>query len=214
MKIGFIGSGHIGRAVATLAIRAGYDVVMSNSRGPETLTTLIAQLGPHASAATAGKAATADRLVVVAIPFGRRDGLPAAALADKIVVDTMNYYPTRDGHISELDSHATTTSELLAAKLPGSRIVKAFNSIYAGEIVSTARPLGDPARRALPIAGDDPEAKSVAAGLIESFGFDVVDVGPLAQGFRFENGTPAYCMHANRSELLSLLADAQLPRRG
>ncbi|MCA4726610.1 NADPH-dependent F420 reductase [Mycolicibacterium fortuitum] len=214
MNIGLIGSGHVGSAIATLAVRAGHDVVLSNSRGPGTLTWLTARLGPHATAASAASAAAMARIVVLAVPFGQRRELPVAALAGKVVIDAMNYYPARDGHILGIDRHFTTTSELVAAELPRSQVVKAFNSIYAEEMVSSARPAGNPQRRALPIAGDDRHAKRVVTRLIESFGFDVVDVGALAQGFRFENGTPAYCASAGRAELRRLLAQADVAQAG
>lgn len=208
MKIGFIGSGHIGSIVAKKAIEAGHEVVVSNSRGPETLSDLVGSLGPKASAGTAGQAAEQGDIVVVTIPLKDLKDVPVAPLAGKVVIDTMNYYPERDGQIAALDSGGSTTCELTAAHLPQSKVVKAFNSIQAAEIGSTARPKGDPARRALPIAGDDAQAKAVVAELIEAFGFDVLDAGPLREGFRFENGTPAYGARANHAELESLLAKA------
>jgi predicted dinucleotide-binding enzyme len=208
MKIGFIGSGHIGSIVAKKAIEAGHEVVVSNSRGPETLSDLVGTLGPKASAGTAGQAAEQGDIVVVTIPLKDLKDVPVAPLAGKVVIDTMNYYPERDGQIAALDSGASTTCELTAAHLPQSKVVKAFNSIQAAEIGSTARPKGDPARRALPIAGDDAQAKAVVAELIEAFGFDVLDAGPLREGSRFENGTPAYGARANHAELESLLAKA------
>jgi predicted dinucleotide-binding enzyme len=208
MKIGFIGSGNIGSIVARKAIEAGHTVILSNSRGPESLSDLIEKLGPKASAATAQDAAEQGEVVVVTIPLKHLKDVPAAPLAGKVIIDTMNYYPERDGQIAALDSGDTTTSEMTAAHLPQSKIVKAFNSIHAAEIGSAARPKGDPARRALPIVGDDASAKAVVAGLIEAFGFDVVDAGNLHEGFRFENGTPAYGARADRAELEGLLAKA------
>jgi predicted dinucleotide-binding enzyme len=176
--IGLIGAGHIGSQVARAALACGYDVVLSNSRGPETLSSLIAELGPHARAATPEEAATAGDLVVVTVPLKNYRDVPAAPLAGKIVIDTNNYYPQRDGHIRELDSESTTTSELLQAHLPQSRVVKAFNHIYAAQITTDGLPKGTPNRRALVIAGDDAEAKSVVTGLLDQFGFDTVDAGP------------------------------------
>ena len=117
---GFIGSGNIGSTVARLAIAAGHDVVISNSRGPETLADLVAELGPHARAATAAEAAEAGDVVVVTIPLKAYRDVPVDALAGKVVIDTMNYYPQRDGQIDELDDGSTTTSELLQAHLPQS----------------------------------------------------------------------------------------------
>lgn len=192
MRIGLIGAGRIGGTVARLAVEHGHDVVVSNSRGPQTLGDLVAGLGEHATAGTVMQAAAAGDIVVVTIPLKNYQQVPAAELAGKTVVDTNNYYPGRDGQFPQLDDGSTTSSELLAAHLPGSRVVKAFNTIYFGDLASQGAPAGTPGRRALPIAGDDAAAKAAVAGLIDQFGFDVVDVGPLAEGRRFQPGTPAY----------------------
>jgi len=137
--VGFIGSGHIGSTVAALAVDAGHNVVLSNSRGPETLAGLVAELGPLARAATSEEAAVAGDIVVIAIPVKAYFGLPAAALAGKIVLDTGNYYPERDGQISELDSGSLTSSELLARQLPGASVVKVFNNIFFKHLQSLCR---------------------------------------------------------------------------
>ena len=206
MQIGLIGSGRIGSTVARLAIAQGHDVVLSNSRGPETLADLVAELGPRASAGTANDAATAGELVVVTIPLHAYLDVPPAPLAGKIVIDTNNYYPQRDGQIAPLDLGEITSSELLAAHLPASRIVKALNSIEASELASQGLRPGSADRRALPIAGDDPDANKVVGVLIDSFGYDVVDAGPLAEGRRFEPGTPAYGPRFTESGLRAALA--------
>src|ERR1700682_4831121 len=147
--IGLIGAGHIGSQIARLAVAHGYSVVISNSRGPETLATLVAELGPAARAATAVDAAKAGDIVVVTVPLKNYRDVPVAPLAGKIVIDTNNYYPQRDGHLPELDNEPTTTSELLQAHLPTSRVVKAFNHIYAGQIATDGQPAGSKHRRAL-----------------------------------------------------------------
>ncbi|OFE17927.1 NADP oxidoreductase [Humibacillus sp. DSM 29435] len=188
----FIGSGNIGSTVARLAIDAGHGVVMSNSRGPETLTELVDQLGPQARAATAAEAALAGDVVVVTIPLKAYRDVPVAELAGKIVIDTMNYYPQRDGDVAELDDESTTTSELLQAHLPESRVVKAFNNIFFGHLAALGRPTGDPARSALAIAGDDAAAKQTVTSLLNSIGYDTVDLGALAQGWRTQRDTAAY----------------------
>src|SRR5689334_8261215 len=164
--IGFIGSGHIGSTVARLAVDAGHDVVLSNSRGPETLTDLVDQLGPHARAATAPEAAAAGDLVVVTIPLKAYRQVPVQPLRGKVVADTNNYNPQRDGHIAELDDGSTTSSELLARHLPASRVVKAFNTINFRNLASEGRPPGTPERVALPIAGDDDEANRAVAAFV------------------------------------------------
>jgi len=190
--IGLIGSGHIGSTVARLAVDAGHDVVLSNSRGPETLTELVDELGPHARAATPAEAAAAGELVVVTIPLKAYRQVPVEPLRGKAVIDTNNYYPQRDGHIAELDDGSTTSSELLQAHLPESHVVKAFNNIYVGHLGSLQRPAGSPERSVLAIAGDDEAAKQTVARFLDSIGYDAYDAGPLAEGRRFQPDTPAY----------------------
>ncbi|UGT42693.1 NAD(P)-binding domain-containing protein [Nocardia yamanashiensis] len=190
--IGFIGSGMIGGTVARLAVAAGYDVVLSNSRDPRTLDEVVAELGPHARAATPAAAARAADLLVAAIPLTAFGALPAADLAGRIVLDTANYYPERDGHLAELDSAAMTSSALLQRTLPGSRIVKAFNTITPHQLATLARPADAPDRSALPLAADDPAALFEATAFLDRIGYDAVEVGPLADSWRMEPGTPAY----------------------
>jgi 8-hydroxy-5-deazaflavin:NADPH oxidoreductase len=190
--VGFIGSGRIGSTLATLAVDAGHHVVLSNSRGPETLADLVAELGPLARAATGSEAATAGDLVVVAIPVKAYFGLPVAALAGKVVVDTGNYYPERDGQIAELDGGSLTSSELLARELPGASVVKVFNNIFFKHLGSLCRPTGAADCSYLPIAGNSPAAKATVTEFLDSIGYKAVDVGPLAEGWRFQPGQPAY----------------------
>lgn len=198
--VGFIGSGHIGGTVARLAVAAGYDVVVSNSRGPETLADLVAELGPRARAATAGEAAAAGDLVVVSVPLGVYRQVPVEPLAGKTVIDTNNYYPGRDGQIAALDDDSTTSSELLQEHLPTSHVVKVFNNIYWESLRSLARPTGADDRSALAIAGDDADAKAAVTTFLDEIGYDAVDAGPLAEGRRYQPDTPAYgAMYAEGS---------------
>jgi predicted dinucleotide-binding enzyme len=190
--IGLIGSGNIGSTVARLAVDAGHDVVLSNSRGPETLTDLVDRLGPHARAATAAEAAAAGDIVVVTVPLKAYREVPVEPLRGKVVIDTNNYYPERDGHIAELDDESTTTSELLQAHLPESRVVKAFNNIYVSHLGSLQRPAGHPERSVLAIAGDDEAAKRTVSEFLDSIGYDTYDVGPLSEGWRYQRDTAAY----------------------
>jgi 8-hydroxy-5-deazaflavin:NADPH oxidoreductase len=206
MRIGLIGAGNIGSTLARLAVDNGHEVVVSNSRGPETLTDLVDSLGDSARAGTAAEAAQDGELVVVTIPLRSYRQVPVAELAGKTVIDTNNYYPQRDGHIAALDDGSTTSSELLAAHLPTSRIVKAFNNIYFKDLATQGQPAGTPDRRALPVAGDDDEPKKVVSELIEEFGFDVVDVGPLSEGRRFERDKPAYVARFDAGSLREALA--------
>jgi len=207
--IGIIGVGHIGSQIARLAVANGYNVVISNSRGPETLSALIAELGPRARAATAVEAAKAGDIVVVSVPLKNYRQIPVEPLAGKTVVDTDNYYPQRDSHIPELDNESTTTSELLQAHLPTSKVVKAFNHIYAAELTTDGKPAGTKNRRALVIAGDDNEAKARVSHLLVQFGFDTVDAGPLKEGWRIQRDTPGYGPRRTAEELRRDLAAAK-----
>ncbi len=191
-----------------MAIANGYDVVIANSRGPETLADLVAELGPRASAATAADAAAAGDAVVVTVPLGRIDELPVEQLAGKIVLDTNNYYFERDGHIEALDKGETTTSELLQKVLPTSRIAKAFNHIFAADITTDGSPAGTPDRRALATAGDDAEAVEFVTRFYDQAGFDTVNVGPLSESWRVERDRPAYVVRQNAAELEENLAIA------
>ncbi len=189
--IGLIGSGHIGSTVARLAVDAGHEVVLSNSRGPETLQDLADDLGPHARAATTSEAAAAD-LVVLTIPLKSVAQVPVEPLRGRIVIDTSNYYPQRDGQIAALDDLSSTTSQLVQAQLPGSRVVKAFNNINYLHLGSLQRPSGSPERSVLPIAGDDAEAKAAVSEFLDSIRYDAYDAGSLAESWRYDVGTPAY----------------------
>ena len=212
--IGLIGAGHIGSQVARLAVRNGYDVVLSNSRGPDTLQDLVGELGPHARAATSDEAAAAGDIVVVTIPLKNIGDVPVAPLAGKIVIDTNNYYPQRDGHIPELDNEETTTAELLQRHLPDSKVVKAFNHIYAAAMTTDGQPAGTANRRALAIAGNDADANRTVTQLIDRFGFDVVDMGPLGESWRIQRDTPGYGPRRTADELRRDLAAAERPPRG
>jgi predicted dinucleotide-binding enzyme len=207
--IGLIGAGNIGSQIARAAVASGYDVVISNSRGPETLTDLVSELGPRARAGTTEEAAAAGDLVVVAIPLRAISDVPAEPLAGKTVIDTNNYYPRRDGNIAALEDDSLTSSELLQSRLPGAHVVKAFNHIYARQITTDGTPPGTRNRRALAIAGDNTAAKAQVAELIDGFGFDVTDVGPLAEGWRIQPGTPGYVQRMNAEELTAALASAK-----
>jgi predicted dinucleotide-binding enzyme len=182
----------IGSTVARLAVNAGHDVVLSNSRGPETLAELVAELGSRARAASGAEAAAAGDLVLVSVPLLAYPSLPAAALAGKIVMDTGNYYPERDGRIAALDDRSLTDSEYLLAHLPGARVVKVFNNIFFKHLLNLARPADAADRSYLPIAGDDAGAKVAVLEFLDSIGYGAVDDGALADGWRQQPGTPVY----------------------
>lgn len=190
--VGFIGSGNIGSTVARLSVAAGYHVVLSNSRGPQTLTELAAELGSLARAGRVEEAASEGDLVVVSIPLKAYPTVPAGPLAGKTVIDTCNYYPQRDGQIADLDSGAITSSALLQRQLPDARVVKAFNNIFFKHLQSLAREAGAPDRSYLPIAGDDAAAKAEVTAFLNAIGYGTVDTGSLADSWRQEPGTPVY----------------------
>ena len=147
--------------------------------------------------------------MVVTIPLKNYRTVPVAPLAGKIVIDTNNYYPQRDGHIPELDTDATTSSELLQAHLPAAKVVKAFNHIEAAHLTTHAQAAGSPNRRALAIAGNDAAAKAEVSKLLDQFGFDTVDAGPLSEGWRIQRDTPGYGPRRTAEELRKDLAAAK-----
>ena len=207
--IGFIGAGHIGSAVARAAITHGYDVVLSNSRGPETLAALIEELGPRARAATPADAGAAGDFVVVTVPLKALDAVPVEPLAGKVVIDTNNYYFERDGHIESLDSKQATVTGLLQQHLPTSRVAKGFNHIGSSEITTTGSASGSENRRALATASDFDDAAQLVTDLYDEFGFDTVNAGPLSESWRIERDTPGYGIRQNREQLVENLAKAQ-----
>lgn len=190
--VGIIGSGQIGTTLARLAIGAGHRVVLSNSRGPETLAATVAELGLRASAATSAAAAAAGDIVVITVPVSAFPDLPVAPMAGKTVIDTCNYGPERDGHIPELDGTSLTSSELLQRYIPDVLLVKAFNNIFYKHLLSLARPAGAADRTYLPIAGDSAPAKAAVTEFIDSIGYSVINAGSLADSWRQATGTPVW----------------------
>jgi predicted dinucleotide-binding enzyme len=209
--IGLIGAGNIGSQVARLAVANGYDVVIANSRAPETLADLVAELGPTARAAWAAEAAESADIAVVTVPLKAYADVPVEPLAGKVVIDTNNYYPGRDGQIAALDDGTTTSAAMLQAHLPTSKVVKGFNHIYAAQLTTDPSPAGTPGRRALAIAGDDAEAKATVSELFDRFGFDAVDAGTLAESWRIEPDTPGYGPRLDAAGLTEALAAARRP---
>jgi predicted dinucleotide-binding enzyme len=207
--IGFIGSGHIGSQVARKAIENGYDVVLSNSRGPETLADLVAELGDHARAATREEAAAAADVAVVSIPFKAISDVPVAPLAGKIVLDTNNYYWERDGHVADLDDGTGTVTGHLQAHLPASRVAKAFNAIESSQITADSREPGAADRRALVTASDHDDAAQFVMKLYNDFGFDAITLGPLSESWRVDRDRPAYGMVGDVAAITDALARAQ-----
>lgn len=207
MKIGIVGAGFIGRAIARLSIAAGHEAMVSNSRGPRSLASVPSGIG--AQIGTVTEAATFGDTVVIAIPFGELHTLEPAMFAGEIVIDANNYYPDRDGAIPVLDDRTTTTSEMLAARLPDARVVKAFNAILARDLEVDGRPIGYPDRRALPVAANDEQAKALVMRFIDDLGFDPVDAGALAESWRFERDKPVYCVPLTKATMIEGLAAAK-----
>jgi predicted dinucleotide-binding enzyme len=204
--IGIIGAGHIGSALARAFSGLGYDVVIANSRGPESLAGLVAGLGPKVTAASAADAAAAADIAVVTVPLKALKDLPVEPLAGKIVLDTINYYFERDGHVDALDRGEATTSGLVQAHLPASKVVKAFNQILAADINTTGLPAGTPNRRALGTASDHEDAVELVTGIYDALGFDTVSAGPLSESWRLERDRPAYVARQTAAELRENIA--------
>ncbi len=208
VEIGMIGAGHIGATLAELCAEAGHDVTIANSRDPATLAQFVAGFGGLPGSVRAASAADTVRtteLVILAMPWHARTALPDPALSTgTIVVDATNPYDA-DG-TTVLDLEPTTSTEIIAALLPGARLVKAFNTMWWKNLRDQRRPPGDPARLALLAAGDDPEAKSIVMSLIEQVGFDPVDAGGLANGGRRQQpGSPAYAVPLSADRARQLL---------
>lgn len=192
--LGIIGTGRVGAALARRAVDAGLEVVVSNSRGPQTLADLIAELGRPARAATPAEAARVADLVIAAVPLAAHGQLPRAQLAGKTVIDPMNYAPQPEWEVAELDGNELTSSELVARHLVGSRVVKALHNIGPAQLLNLFRPAGAPDRTALPLSGDDPTANNDVTDVLDVLGFDAVDLGTLAQSWRSEPNTPLYAI--------------------
>ncbi|WP_214468506.1 NADPH-dependent F420 reductase [Microbacterium flavescens] len=207
-RVGIIGAGHIGSTLARGLAERGYEVVISNSRGPETLNALVDELGPKVTAGTVTDAAASGDVVIVTVPLKALDQIPVEPLAGKIVLDTNNYYWERDGRIAALDEKRTTTTAMLQAHLPESRVVKAFNHILASDILTTGAPAGTENRRALATASDHSDAAAFVTALYDEFGFDTVDIGSVAESWRVERDQPAYVARQTKSELEANLARA------
>jgi predicted dinucleotide-binding enzyme len=193
MQVAILGSGRIGATLARGFTQAGHEVTLANSRGAASLEPLVAELGPHAhAAADLAAAAAAGEVVVLALPFSLYDRLPANALAGKIVIDAMNFFPGREGDLPQLADDSTTSSELVARHLPGARVVKAFNTLVSTQLGADGRPAGDPERLVIFVAGDDPDAKAAVRKLADDIGFDTVDHGGLAAGRGQQPGSAVF----------------------
>jgi len=207
MNIGIIGAGHIGSALAVRLVSLGHSVRIANSRGPETLKEVAEKTG--ATPVTAQEAARHGDIIVVTIPLKNIPQLPkdlfAGIAADVPVIDTSNYYPIlRDGQMPELEHGELTESEWVQQHL-GRPVVKVFNNIHAEHLQNNGLPKGTAGRIALPVAGDDADAKQKVMGLVEELGFDPVDDGSLHESWRQQPGTPCYGADLSADKLRALL---------
>ena len=197
MKIGIIGAGRIGHALGVRFAEDRHEVMLSNSRGPDTLDGVVASIEGNVRAGTVEEAARFGDLAAIAIPTQAIRDLPPEPFAGKAVIDANNYYPEPDWRLAELDANELTSSELLASLLPDATVVKAFNTIYSGRLLEDSHPeLPAEERLAIPIAGDDPEAKRTVSDLIDQIGFTAVDAGTLAETRRQQPGAPLYLEYA------------------
>lgn len=206
MKIGIIGAGMIGATSASLLIEAGHEIAICNSRSPATLADFVASLGPNARAATLEDAARFGELVLLAIPLREYRKVPPDAVRGKVVIDAMNYYPGRDGHFPDLDGDEMASSEMVAKHLDGARIVKAFNTIYFEHLAKQgdrSKPFDE--RRAIPIAGDDADAKRIVTELIDELGFGAIDTGSLRDSLRQQPGTTVFNRSVTAGEAKQIL---------
>jgi len=204
MKIGIIGTGAMARAIGKHAVDAGYSVMLSNTRGKSGAESVAQAIG--ALAGSAQEAAAYGDLVVLAVPLHAYRSLPEKELTGKVVVDPLNYFPRWNGVIDVLERGELTTSELLAQQLPGARVVKALNSITAEDLLKDARSAGATERRAMPIASDDADAKSIVCEFVNKLGFEPVDAGGLAESWRFERFRPVYCVALDAEAMSATLA--------
>jgi predicted dinucleotide-binding enzyme len=212
-KIGIIGAGNIGSVLARRFTELGHEVSIANSRGPDTLREVEAETG--ASAVAVHEAAHGKHVVVITIPEKNVPDLPGDLFDgvgdDVVVIDTGNYYPrNRDGRIDAIE--AGTPESMWVSRQLGRPVIKAFNNIYAHHLRDYGRPAGSSGRIALPVAGDDENAKSTVMQLIEQLGFDAVDAGTLEESWRQQPGTPVYAADRDADGVRRGLAEASPER--